>query len=746
MALPTHPNSIGIDNLRSEFATSGQQNLGNFYAGGQVVPAGTLGYPLGVSTPIPSSGQLRLGNFHGASGPSTTYAINVQKTTQDLTSHRGMGFSASCSDDGLTIAIGQDPYPADTDGFNAVTGGAATYLGPKVRVYKKEYKPYSQTSTTSYSDVRLSAICSSSAKIYQPDWFPATGTSWKITTTAGAASLTSISVPTNLNNYGGLQSRTSGTANNGYYTLSLPWTITYNGTNYTSLSVGTNSYITFGGGSSITFPTVSSPAFNKILISSADSIIENLWARTDPNTTSPNRMFNIRFQGYVTSGYTQFFYTLQWELRFYENDPSSIEVHIIKNDSVTSTTTYTTVYAGWYLTLLQELSTEQTTYPSYNGTTESGYGFGRQIAMSSDGNTIAICHEGKLADTNSGEGAVYIFTRASSTQSYTRTGYIITSNSNRRNFASAIALAKDGNTLFVSSTYDVTIGPTSSTPQGEVYVYTRNGNSWSLTQTLTEAGEFSWFGSALEVSYNGNTLVVSAPGNPSTGISCKIYIFNKISGTWYYQTILTNTAGDYWGYPNINWNKCMALSSDGNTLALGQTNLFSEDYYRTGNSYAGTVTIYTRSDNTWSYQSTLNNTEDPSGSNATKPDGFGLMLTFVPGFNNNLLIIAAPLGDVGYTYITDLSGGNVYTWKKSGNTYSQFQKIRAQRLVLSSSNVISNDANVQDRFGKGLATSYLGQSLVIGAPINDSTYVGGSARTTTTGSGVVGSFYVYSTS
>lgn len=44
----------------------GPMRLSNYYAGAGIVPSGTIGYPKGVSTPIPSSGRISLSNFYGA--------------------------------------------------------------------------------------------------------------------------------------------------------------------------------------------------------------------------------------------------------------------------------------------------------------------------------------------------------------------------------------------------------------------------------------------------------------------------------------------------------------------------------------------------------------------------------------------------------------------------------------------------------------------------------------------------------
>jgi hypothetical protein len=57
---------ISLANLQTEFGGSNPISLNEYYAGGTNVSAGTVGYPGGTATPIPSSGTITLGNFYGA--------------------------------------------------------------------------------------------------------------------------------------------------------------------------------------------------------------------------------------------------------------------------------------------------------------------------------------------------------------------------------------------------------------------------------------------------------------------------------------------------------------------------------------------------------------------------------------------------------------------------------------------------------------------------------------------------------
>jgi len=68
MTLPSYPNPIDIESVRNEFSMPvGYRNLNGFHADNNAyIAVGTKGYPNGVATEIPTSGQISLANFHGA--------------------------------------------------------------------------------------------------------------------------------------------------------------------------------------------------------------------------------------------------------------------------------------------------------------------------------------------------------------------------------------------------------------------------------------------------------------------------------------------------------------------------------------------------------------------------------------------------------------------------------------------------------------------------------------------------------
>lgn len=81
MTLPVNPNAISLSAIQHEFGGSNPISLSEYYAGGSQVAAGTLGYPDGVGTVIPSSGQIKLGNFHGS---SNSFTLTISSNTLEL--------------------------------------------------------------------------------------------------------------------------------------------------------------------------------------------------------------------------------------------------------------------------------------------------------------------------------------------------------------------------------------------------------------------------------------------------------------------------------------------------------------------------------------------------------------------------------------------------------------------------------------------------------------------------------------
>ena len=137
-------------------------------------------------------------------------------------------------------------------------------------------------------------------------------------TLLGAASLTASTIPT------------SGTNDQGYWDLSLPWSVVYNGTLYSNVFVSTNSMLNFGGSPyEIPYTTGLSatyPAYPKIMMGAADNSCQRIYYGTEGS--APNRTYRIRFEGTAATTGTLGSPNIFWEAIFYEAFPGQIDILI----------------------------------------------------------------------------------------------------------------------------------------------------------------------------------------------------------------------------------------------------------------------------------------------------------------------------------------------------------------------------------------------------------------------------------
>ncbi len=290
--------------------------------------------------------------------------------------------------------------------------------------------------------------------------------------------------------------------------------------------------------------------------------------------------------------------------------------------------------------------------------TEASDSFGRSVALSGDGSTLAVGADredsaaigindtsiGQADNSASNAGAVYIFTRSGS--NWSQQAYIKASNTEASDsFGRSVALSGDGSTLAVGADRedsaaiginDTSIGQAdnSASNAGAVYIFTRSGSSWTqqayIKASNTEAGDS--FGRSVALSGDGSTLAVGADREDSvaTGINDTsigqadnsafnagaVYVFTRSGSNWSQQAYIkaSNTqASDFFG-------RSVALSGDGTTLAVGAD---QEDSAATGindtsigqadnlASNAGAVYVFTRSGSSWTQQAYIkaSNTE-----------------------------------------------------------------------------------------------------------------------------------------
>jgi hypothetical protein len=295
--------------------------------------------------------------------------------------------------------------------------------------------------------------------------------------------------------------------------------------------------------------------------------------------------------------------------------------------------------------------------------TGAGDVFGVSVALSGDGNTLAVgapAEDSGTTGVNStpdeaafDAGAVYVFSRT--TGVWSQQAYVKASNTALRDaFGISVALSGDGNTLAVGAILE------NSGTGGATYVYIRSlGGVWSQeayvkpsnTNTIDDS-----FGRSVVFSSDGNTLAVGAPGERSSGTGVNstptgdmfdagaAYVFIRSSGVWSQQAYVkaSNTgSGD-------NFGASIALSADGNMLAVGApgengggTGVASAP--NEGATDAGAVYVFIRSAGVWSQQAYVK-ASNPGGGESSLAgsggDGFGGAVA-LSGDGNTLMVGAA---------------------------------------------------------------------------------------------------------
>ena len=368
--------------------------------------------------------------------------------------------------------------------------------------------------------------------------------------------------------------------------------------------------------------------------------------------------------------------------------------------------------------------------------------FGMNVALSADGNTLAVGAyledsaakgiDGNQTDNSAADsGAVYVFVRSGAT--WSQQSYIKASNTGASDeFGHAVALSADGNTLAVGAHLEDSaaegIGGSqtdnSALASGAVYVFTRSGTTWSQQAYIkaSNTGAGDWFGYTIALSKDSNTLAVGAGFEDSAakGIggsqtdnsavnSGAVYVFTRSGGTWKQQAYIkaSNTDGDDW------FGTSLALSPDGTTLAAGA---FWEDSAAKGiggnqtdnsSNDSGAVYVFTRSGATWSQQAYIKasntNASGRFGNKVALSDDASTLAVAAQGEASAAKGVGGDQSDTSAPY-----AGAVYVFARSGVTWSQQAYIKA------------SNADPQAWFGTGLALSADGSTLAAGSLLEDS--------------------------
>jgi len=301
-------------------------------------------------------------------------------------------------------------------------------------------------------------------------------------------------------------------------------------------------------------------------------------------------------------------------------------------------------------------------------------------------------------------------------QSLVPQAYVKASNTTASDFFGG-AIALDGNTMVVG----VQTERTGALNSGAVYVFVRNGTTWTQqaflkAPTITTDERFG-----RSVALSGDTLVVGAPAPPNSATgkpvgSGSVYVYTRSGTTWTQQADLKASNAEV----SDRFGSSVAL--DANTLVVGASGEDStvqwvipgspdETATRNGAIDSGAVYVFTRANEVWTQQAYV------KAANAGEGDGFGNSValagdTFVVGAESEASAATGINGDQEDNSAS--SSGAVYVFTLGNNGWVQEAYVKA------------SNTGAGDRFGWSVAL--VGNTLTVGAPFEDSSATGINSR------------------
>lgn len=205
----------------------------------------------------------------------------------------------------------------------------------------------------------------------------------------------------------------------------------------------------------------------------------------------------------------------------------------------------------------------------------------QSVAISADGNTVVIGGD----NDNSGQGALWVFTRTAGAWSQQGAKLVGTGNIGTARLGQTVSVSADGNTIVAG-------GPGDNTNKGATWVFTRSGSTWTQQGSkLVGTGSVGGFvlqGNSISISADGNTAAIAGEADNSN--QGAVWIFTRSGSTW------TQQGAKLVGTGNVgaaNQGHSVSISADGNTLISG-------GYF--DNSSQGAIWVFTRTGTTWAQQ------------------------------------------------------------------------------------------------------------------------------------------------
>lgn len=299
-------------------------------------------------------------------------------------------------------------------------------------------------------------------------------------------------------------------------------------------------------------------------------------------------------------------------------------------------------------------------------------------------------------------------------------------------FGISLAVSGDGNTIAIGAITEDSLATgingnqadDSAAAAGAVYVFARTGTTWAQQSYVkgsnTEAADL--FGYDVALNQDGNTLVVAGydEDGPGRGVNVEqgngangsgaLYVFNRANGTWTQAAYLKGSRSE--GNDALGFS--IAISADGSTIVAGAAdesclvagvnpegcNTDKPEDASGGSS--GAAYVWVRNGATWSEQAFI------KASNPQLQDWFAANVAV--SRDGNTLLVSAPMEDSNAKGVNGdqqndgaVESGAAYLFRRSGTTWAQQAYIKAE------------NAEEYDEFGTTVAMSGDGRTLLLGA-------------------------------
>ena len=358
--------------------------------------------------------------------------------------------------------------------------------------------------------------------------------------------------------------------------------------------------------------------------------------------------------------------------------------------------------------------------------TSSFDAFGWSVALSKDGNTLAVGSLGQASEglgagsTSSNSGSVSVYERKAS--GWVQKAVLLPSNGAPNNqFGSAVSLSADGAVLAVGAR-------ALNSNSGAAYVFSFSNGEWIQTAYIAppNGSVAIWFGDTISLSLDGKTLAIGSlqensasvgingdPLNYGANNAGAVYVYVANGNDWLQQAYIKASNTD----SNDFFSRSIDISGDGNTLAVGAAlessssrgiNQNQNDNSAQG---SGAVYVFVRNGTVWSQQAYIKSSNSEAG------DNFGWSVSL--STDGNFLAVGAHAEDSSVTGIGSnqldnvaTDSGAVYLFSRHGEDWLQDTYIKA------------SNTEAGDWFGRNVALSGDATVLAVSARNEDSAAIG----------------------